>query len=338
MAPAPLAITGIGLLTAAGEGLEPLARAIAEGRSCIGPLPEEVSRGLAHKVGGRFPVELVPASGPDRALIAADRAVRAAMADVRRDALLVSLGTGLGPSEGLEQEWELARASPAALTEALCHGLGKSPLGVQTFAVTCLSSLCSLEAGKSVGRGVAIGIETLSRTIQAGFSCLEALSKTDGREPDGIVLGEAACALVLEPLALAGSGRTWARLVAQAMRVDGNHLTSPDPAAKGLSRAIAAALHQAQVNARDVDRLLLTAPASPGYAAQYERALGELWGPAWRDRASTWEGVTGHCLGASTAVGVAWAAHLFATAQARRALVLSVGFGGQSGATLLEGP
>lgn len=339
-----LAITGIGLLSAAGEGLAPISRALATGRSALAPLPPALVRGLRHQRGGSFPAALIPASGPDRALRAGARAARAALEQAGLDpstspGLPLLLGTGLGPGERLETEPEAA--SPGLLGRELARELGLHPARARTFTVTCLSSFCALEAARAellLGRSEAalvLGLETLSRTIQAGFSCLGALAPDEAL--DGFRLGEAACALVLEPLARARArgARPLARLGPQALRSDGTHLTSPDPAAPGLS----AALEEVWPAGDEAEpALLLTASASPGYAAQYERALGARWGPAWSAQATTWEGVTGHCLGASTALGVAFAAHGFERGFAPQgALVLSVGFGGQSGVTRLAG-
>ena len=348
-----LAVTGIGLLTAAGEGLAPLSRALAAGRDALAPLPAPLARGLRHQRGGRFPAALVPPADPDRARIAAARAARAALEEAGLGPgpeLPLLLGTGLGASERLEALGDpqadpaaYEAAWPARLARALAEELGLDPARARAFTVTCLSSFCALEQARAElvqGRAEAalvIGLETLSRTIQGGFSCLGALAE-DGVL--GLLLGEAACALVLErpERARARGARALALLGPQVMRVDGRHLTSPDPAAEGLGAAIDAltrADEQPQADGHE-PALLLTAPASPGYAAQYARALGDRWGPAWSTHASTWEGVTGHCLGASTAVGVAFAAHGFGRGFAPQgALVLSVGFGGQSGATRL---
>ena len=387
---ATVAVTGIGLLTAAGEGLVPIAAALAAGRSALGALPEAVARGLPHRLGGRFPAELVPEAGPDRAVLAALRAARAALAEAALPAgarLALAVGTGLGASERLEALGPGASGaldpelwSPAALGREVGGALSIPAERRRVFVVTCLSSLCALEHARAeleLGRADAVlvlGVETLSRTIQAGFSALGALSKTATAErlavEDGILLGEAACALVVEREegARGRGARVRVRITGQAMRVDGRHLTSPNPEGEGLAAAIAGAGADGVWGAaprRDArsagegggpgspiaaerasllgmgcgaephsHTVLVTAPASPGYAAQYARALGA----DWRGRVESWEGVTGHCLGASTAVGVAFAAERLGRGAGGSALLLSVGFGGQSGATRLEAP
>ncbi len=350
-------LTGAGLVSPAGAGFAALDAALAEGRTCLGPLPPEVAGGLPLDFGGRVPAALEPPTPGERALAFARPALDEALAqagpslDPARTGLV--LGSGLGTMERTEAALAagalgdaatLAALHPHALTAALWgeRGLGGPR---RTFAVTCVSgllaleqALCDLELGRA-DAVLVLGLETLSRTIQAGFCALEALSRTAGPElpspTDGIVLGEAACALVLERegAARARGARPLARLLGHALRADAVHLTSPALEGEGMRAAIGAALGGRA--AESVAWVTLTAPGSPAYRELYARALAPAFGPDWRARATSWEDATGHLLGASGPVGIAHAARLLGARGGAAALVLTVGFGGLNGATLV---
>jgi 3-oxoacyl-[acyl-carrier-protein] synthase II len=241
---------------------------------------------------------------------------------------------------------------PHALTADLAGRAGfGGPLG--TYTVTCASALYALEqacAELALERAPAMvcaGLETLSRTILAGFCALDALSKTAGpgapSPADGIVLGEGVCAVLLEPLdaARARGARVRGVIAGRGLRSDGVHMTSPDAEGVGMRLAIEQALDEAGLAPAGVERITLTAPASPGYAAMYESALGAVFGAGWPARSTSWEPAVGHLLGASAAMGLAFATELLAGALGPApdtVLALTVGFGGLNGATLVSRP
>ena len=209
--------------------------------------------------------------------------------------------------------------------------------GSLTYSVTCVSGLCAVERARSAIAGGApaalvLGVETLSRTIQGGFCALEALSlsasPSDPSPQDGIVLGEAACALLLEP-AVPGQ----AALLGQGLVADACHATSPDRSGQGMREAVELALTEAGLAVGDLGWIALTASGSPVYAATYAGALDSLWGgEAWRERVVDWEGSVGHLLAASGPVGL-----LYELERAREVpgLALTVGFGGLNGASVV---
>jgi hypothetical protein len=60
----PIAITGVGAVTAAGRGAAALRRALRERRSFLGPVPRLVRRELPVTAGGAVPGHALPAAGP----------------------------------------------------------------------------------------------------------------------------------------------------------------------------------------------------------------------------------------------------------------------------------
>jgi len=341
-----LAITGVGVLSAGGRGVEALRCAPQ-----LGPLPEAVGAGLPMQVGGRFPEAEVPAADPRRAFLAAGLALDDALAAAGSPPCELILGTGLGPMELQLARFadppapgQLTDALPSSLTAELARtrGLRAGP----TFCVTCVSASYGLEAARAAlagGRVEAVallGVETLNRQIQGGFCALDALAKdyAPGGPPprDGIVLGEAACCVILEPLARARARGAQVLGVLHAARVwvDATHLIAPDPGGAGLGRALDAALADAGLELGEVDALTLTADGSPLYAETYRAALEPRF-PAWRARVESWETGGGHALAASGSLGLAWAV---GRPQPGWTVNLTVGFGGQNAVSVVGPP
>jgi 3-oxoacyl-[acyl-carrier-protein] synthase II len=325
------------------------------------PLDPALSAGLAVSFGGRVAdAALADAAGGMRVRSLADPALRECLASLPgslRARTGLSVGSGLGSMERSEQllagePLDLLSLHPHAITRELASSAGLGgPLG--TYTVTCASALYALEqacAELERGRAPAMvcgGLETLSRTILAGFCALDALSKTAGPElpspNDGIVLGEGACFVLLEPLDAARErgAHVHGILRGRGLRSDGVHMTSPDTTGAGMSAAIGAALAEAAVSAEAVDAVTLTAPAAPAYDALYANILRPLFGDGWRARTLSWEPQIGHVLGASGTFGLLYSALLLAgrLGPARaNVLALSVGFGGLNGATVVGVP
>ena len=338
-----LAITGVGLLSAGGRGAEALRCAPR-----LGPLPEAVAAGLPMQIGGRFPEAEVSADDPRRAFVAAGLALDDALTAAGSPACELILGTGLGPMElqlarfaEAPAAGQLADALPSSLTAELARFRDLRPGA--TFCVTCVSASYGLEAARAAlasGRVEAVallGVETLNRQIQGGFCALDALATgyAPGGPPpeDGIVLGEAACCVILEPVdrAQARGAKVLGVVHAAAVWVDATHLIAPEPGGEGLGRALDAALAEAGLALSAADALTLTADGSPLYAETYRAAL-ELRCPDWRERVESWETGGGHALAASGPLGLAWA-----VSRPGWTVNLTVGFGGQN-AVAVVGP
>lgn len=341
-----LAITGVGVLCAGGRGAEALRCAPQLGR-----LPDAVAAGLPMQIGGRFPEAEVAADDPRRAFVAAGLALDDALAAAGSPACELILGTGLGPMELQLARFaeppaagQLVDALPSSLTAELARTRGLR--AGATFCVTCVSASYGLEAARAAlagGRVEAVallGVETLNRQIQGGFCALDALAKDyapGGAPPrDGIVLGEAACCVILEPLARARARGATLLGVLHAARVwvDATHLIAPEPGGEGLGRALDAALADARLELGAIDALTLTADGSPLYAETYRAALDPRC-PDWRERVESWETGGGHALAASGTLGLAWAV---SRPQPGWTVNLTVGFGGQNAVAVVGPP
>jgi 3-oxoacyl-[acyl-carrier-protein] synthase II len=151
----------------------------------------------------------------------------------------------------------------------------------------------------------------------AGFTSCRALSTNPdpatacrpfdaGR--DGFVMGEGACILVLEDLehARARGAHVYAEVVGYGNTADAYHVTSPDPEAAGIARAIRLAVEEGgvrpdeglYVNAHGTSTKLNDASETLGL----KRALGEK--AARAAHVSSTKSMTGHMIGATGAVEV----------------------------------
>ncbi len=394
----PLAITGRGLVSAAGSGLEPLAAALVEGRSHLGPLPFRGDPAHGEAVGGAVPPGVLglPAEGPSAGR--ASRLASLALSQALREGGIagglgppevgLALGTALGPVEEVEA-WAATGAplAPEMLEAMSFEGFAarlarsaglEGPRSV--FSSTCVSGLCAIEqaaADLALGRcrAVAAGaLDTLGPVMHSGFSCLKALSPTGRLQPfdaahDGIVLGEAASFVLLEPSAAARArgAEIKACLLSQRLVSDGYHFTSPDPSGEAMARAISLALDDAGLAPSDVGCITVTATGSPVHDRMLSRAAEKALGRAAAAGipVTTWEPAVGHLLAAT---GIAALVHaswvlgegrvhpVFAVSaldpECRLAYVLErpvplsspvvlslvVGFGGQNGAIVLSSP
>ena len=346
----PLSLTGRGLVSAAGRGLEPLVDALRARRSHLGPISfgdPSWQRGPDRDpaTGGVVPAGALgePVAGPagGRALRLARLALEEALGEARRGGELsaagigLALGTALGPVEEVERWSTSGKPLDLAGLEAMSFeglearladsaGLG-GPRSV--FSSTCVSGLCAIEqaaADLALGRcrAMAAGaLDTLGPIMHSGFACLKALSPTGRLAPfdaghDGIVLGEAAAFVVLERLADARErgAPIEACLLSQRLLSDGFHITSPDPWGQAMTRAITLALSDAGLSASDIGCITVTATGSPVYDRMLSKAVEKALGSpaAGRIPVTTWEPAVGHLLAATGIAALVHASWLLA--------------------------
>ena len=167
-----------------------------------------------------------------------------------------------------------------------------------TVSTACTSGTVAFGIGLDLLRAgrcrrvLVIGADALCRTTVYGFRSLGACTRTRCRpfdvDRDGMAIGEGAAYALLEP----GAGPI--ELDGCASRTDGQHLTAPDPTARGLIRAVAAAI--GPFTAGDVDHVNAHATGTPTNDEAEARGLAVAAPNAW---ISATKGVTGHTLGAA---------------------------------------
>jgi 3-oxoacyl-[acyl-carrier-protein] synthase II len=211
-----VAITGIGVVSPLGNSVIEFQRALVEGRSGIGRLPEDIARGSGVQVGATVAWSPEPllkageAANLDRvsqfALGAASQALAASRLELpaaERTRIGVSWGTGMGGAGSVDasyqqiygkDEWRLrpltvvmAMSNAAGSNVALRHGL-RGPFA--NFSTACSSSAMALgEAMRTIQAGradamVAGGAEALlTPGTLAAWQALRTLAPADAADP-----------------------------------------------------------------------------------------------------------------------------------------------------------
>ncbi|MEV4800192.1 beta-ketoacyl-[acyl-carrier-protein] synthase family protein [Nonomuraea sp. NPDC049421] len=335
-----VAVTGLGVRTAAGNDLAGFWRTLVEGRSTARTITSfdagELPVGFACQVPGFDPAPYVTgkeARRMDRATLLAVCAAADALADaggphVPPERRAVVTGTALGGTETSEAAL-LGGGQPGALyvprtmpnASAAFVSMRHDILGPSmTVSTACASG------GHTVGEGlrllrdgsadlvVAGGTEAcVSPTILLAFHRCGALSQR-GHEPerasrpfdaarDGFVLAEGAAFVVLERLddAVRRGARVYAELAGYGRTSDAHHLTSPDPKGDGAERCLRQALADARLTPGDVAHVNAHGSGTVLNDVTEARVIARVFGPGQVPVTST-KSIVGHAIGAAGAI------------------------------------
>jgi len=326
-------VTGIGCLCAAGATIQEMTRTLFAGERRV-----TWHQMGSH----RHPVfQLDPGSTPDGylegpecrrcgrlAVAAAGEALFCAgltPALLQRRRVGVCVGTTVGSAmnnEAFYREFIAGRrpdvepirqylqANPAAMV-AEAFGL-KGPR--QTVANACSSGSVAIgEAASWIRSGVcdvavAGGTDVLCNVIHAGFLSLMITDPEPCRPFDrdrrGLNLGEGSGMVVLESQSSAAQRRApvLACLVGYGNASDAFHISSPDPAGRGLRRAVEQALAQAELEPRDIAFINAHGTGTP----ENDRVEGRLFPELFPEVPfGSTKGLTGHTLGAAGGIEAA---------------------------------
>ncbi len=144
-----------------------------------------------------------------------------------------------------------------------------NPNPVLIVSNACISGVsASIAAGRYLDAGryrhvLVIGCDTVSRFVLSGFSSFHAVSKAGcrpfDRHRDGVVLGEA-CGAILYSAVIESD----ILLAGGTISNDANHISGPSRTGEELAYCIGQTLHNAQVNAEEIDFI-----SAHGTATQY---------------------------------------------------------------------
>lgn len=330
-----VAITGLGLLTAAGRGADATEAALRAGRDGLGPLTRFGSPRCGHlPVAEVRGVEEAPRTVALARPALADALASAGLAADALGALRVGLAVGCTVGGMPETERALAAlareeraVSPdvwpevwaghetGAITAALAAAFGlRGP--ALTIANACASGAQALADGADLLAAgladvvVAGGVDALCRLTLNGFASLLAVDPAGCRPFDasrgGMSLGEGAAFLVLEPLerARARGARPLALLAGAGSTCDAYHPTRPEPEGRGAEAAMRAALAAAGLAPGAIDYVNAHGTGTPDNDRAEGRALRRLFGDALPPVSST-KRAFGHTLGAAGAIEAA---------------------------------
>ena len=334
-----IAITGLGIFSAAGTDVASFARALASGESAIGPVDlfdvAPFASGIGAQLRGFDP--LAHFSARDAAkmsrvdqfgVIAAGEALRDSGVSGHYSPYDIGVSMGAGASGMLQCEAWLQetlagrRAKPSLLrgllpdrtatTIAATYNL----CGYQSSITTaCSSSASSIGWGADLvatGRLRAVlcgGSDCLSLLTFSGFNSLKVVDPLPcspfSRGRQGISLGEAAAFMVLEDEAEAKrrGARIHGYLPGYAVTGEAYHMTAPDPSGEEGARAMSLALAGAGLSAEEVGWVNAHGTGTPFNDLVESKAMKLVFG----ERAPlvplvSTKALTGHCLGAAGAV------------------------------------
>ncbi len=255
--------------------------------------------------------------------------------EVEPERLGVAIGTGIGGVWTLLDQWDNLREKgprrvfplsvpmlmPNSASGAVSLDLG-ARAGAHTLVSACASGAESMGYAIEMIRSgradvvVAGGTEGAIHPLPiAGFAAMQALStrndspETASRpydtERDGFVLGEGAGIIVLESEehATARGARIYAELASVGVSSDSHHIAAPEPQGAGASRAMVAAVENADLSPADIVHINAHATSTPVGDVAESNAIRRAFGSAADGMpVSATKSMTGHLLGAAGAL------------------------------------
>jgi 3-oxoacyl-[acyl-carrier-protein] synthase II len=324
-------VTGRGVVSSIGEGVDPFFEALLAKRS-----------GIADGIGACDDFDAEVAMTPkearrsDRytqlAVAAADQAIKeAGVPDgVDPERLGVVVGTGVGGLVTLQAECQawleggdravsphfVPMMMPNAAAGTIAIRLGAHGPGFSVSSACATGGHAIGEAARMIARGeadavVAGGTEAaLTGLCIAAFRRMGALSREGVSRPfdanrDGFVMGEGAAVLVLEreEHARARGAQILARIAGYAASNDAFHITQPDQNGRGATQAMRATLADADAEPSDIGYINAHGTSTPFNDKIETRAIKQVFnGASSPPPVSSTKSHIGHLLGAAGAV------------------------------------
>ncbi len=335
-----VAITGLGVICALGNDLPQTWHALAEGRSGIAPIAS-VNRAQLRFQNAAEVREFNPENHFEPSRVAlidrfAQLAVVAAREAVRQSGIhfdgqlrgrtAVVTGSSLGgksteDAQYLELYGRQARIYPLTIPKAMANA-GASIISMElgitgpvfTLATACSSSNHALGLAYWMVRNgmveaaVAGGSEsTFSLGVLKAWEAMRVISpdtcRPFSRDRKGLILGEGAAMLVLEPLeaAHARGAEVLGEIAGFGMSSDASHLTQPS--VEGPAQAMRAALEDGGIRPEAVGYINAHGTATLANDPVETRAIHQVFGShARRLAVSSTKSMHGHALGAAGAI------------------------------------
>ncbi len=338
-------VTGLGMVTPVGVGRAAAWEALLAGRCGVGPVRSfDASRHSAcrgaeiHEFEPRPFFRRLEPDSVGRASQLAVAAARLALADAGMEAEELDplrSGVALGTTSGEPREVErlddrlladeqgpaggdfLARYPCHVLPEVVAAELGLAGLNVMIPAACAAGNYAIAFAFDALRRGradlmLAGGADCFSRITYTGFARLGAIApercQPFDRNRQGMIPGEGAAVLVLEPLAAARrrGARVWAEVAGYGLSCDAHHMTAAHPEGDGAARAMTAALHSSRLEADRVSYVSAHGTGTPTNDRIESRAVRRVFGErASKLPVSSIKSMIGHTMGAASAIEAA---------------------------------
>jgi 3-oxoacyl-[acyl-carrier-protein] synthase II len=338
-----IVVTGIGVVTSVGIGVEPFWRNLLAGQSGIGRVESFDTGRYAVHLGGEVksfrPADFVKKLAVDsiaRASQLAIAAARLALADAGLSSALtdastvgVSIGTTSGEPEMIERfdDMELAGSRESIGGEFIgqypCHVIAAhlaSELGFRgpnlviptacaagNYAISHALDTLRFEGADIMLAG---GSDAFSRITYTGFARLGAIARERVQPFDknrkGMIPGEGAAVLVLEQLARATArgARIYAEVAGYGLTCDAHHMTAPQ--GDGAARAMQMAMADAGIAPADVGYISAHGTGTAVNDRVETAAVKQAFGDvAYRVPMSSIKSMLGHTMGAASAIEAA---------------------------------
>ncbi|MFN7997215.1 MAG: beta-ketoacyl-[acyl-carrier-protein] synthase family protein [Bryobacteraceae bacterium] len=336
-----VAITGIGVIAGPGRTTCDFWNALLEGRSAIGPLESVDCSALRFQNGAEVRGYSHAPYFEDRRADFMDRfaqfaviAAREAVSDsgitwtpeLRENAAIITGSCVGGQSTedlGFVEVYKLGhnRVHPLTIPKTMSNA-GASHISME-FGITgpsfTISTACS-SAGHAIGQAFSMvrsGMVDLALTggseAPFSFGILKAWEAMRVVSPDtcrpfsrdrhGMILGEGAAMLVLEPMdaALARGAKIHAELVGFGMSADACHITQPS--SEGAARAMRGALRDAGIQPEQIGYINAHGTATAANDPTETAAIRSVFGAHANELAvSSTKSMHGHALGAAAAL------------------------------------
>lgn len=326
-------ITGLGVVTAPGFGVEEVWRAIASGESGLKPLTLFASPRYGQLPCGEIQRDLVALGAPVRgsrgdrlAWLAAREAIAASQIDLplcgERTGVL--LGTSVGGSFGSEQFLttlikerkfrpratrfhECSTAVNLIADDFGCYGPSLAVATACSSGALAIAMAADLIMAGDADVMLAGGADSISRMTWGGFNSLLLMDAHGCRPFDatraGMSLGEGAGMLVLEAeeSARRRGAKILARLTGWGASCDAHHATAPHPEGAGAAAAMQSALRRARLEPSAIDYVNAHGTGTRDNDLAESRALKTVFNGTVPPVSST-KRFFGHALAASGAI------------------------------------
>jgi 3-oxoacyl-[acyl-carrier-protein] synthase II len=318
-------VTGIGLVSALGKSLEGSWRDLVLGKTGI----------KLHQLFpelGIIPLGLI-AEKPSLLNTLTEIVVNSALQDAQLITPLPDCAVVIGSSRSYQASWEIMARQmyqeeaelnldnwlntlPQMNAIAVARQIGATaavlaPMAACATGIWAIAQATMLIKTGQYQRAITGAIEApITPLTIAGFRQMGALAKT-GAYPfdlqrEGLVLGEGGAVLILESaeLAIQRQAKIYGEILGFGLTADAYHGNSPEPSGKSAIMAIKQCLERSHISPTDIDYIHTHGTATQLNDRIESKIIQHLFSP--KLAISSTKGSTGHTLGASGALGVAF--------------------------------
>ena len=318
-------MTGIGLVSALGKSLEASWRDLVLGKTGI----------KLHQLFpelGIIPLGLI-AEKPSLLNTLTEIVVNSALQDAQLITPLPDCAVVIGSSRSYQASWEIMARQmyqeeaelnldnwlntlPQMNAIAVARQIGATaavlaPMAACATGIWAIAQATMLIKTGQYQRVITGAIEApITPLTIAGFRQMGALAKT-GAYPfdlqrEGLVLGEGGAVLILESaeLAIQRQAKIYGEILGFGLTADAYHGNSPEPSGKSAIMAIKQCLERSHISPTDIDYIHTHGTATQLNDRIESKIIQHLFSP--KLAISSTKGSTGHTLGASGALGVAF--------------------------------